>query len=92
MTRTHIIAALLVVAMACAGLKTVLRTADDIATDLCMLFATDNAEDLAERYSMSPREWCAVKDNFQPFIDDVLKLRREQGIEMGARINGTPAE
>jgi len=91
MKPTYVLAVLGVV-VACAGFKSVIRTADDIASDLCVLFAVDNKSDIAERYNLTPQQWCAVKENFQPFIDDVLQLRRTQGVEMGVRLNGAPTE
>ena len=49
-----------------------LRTLNDAASVLCELFATDQGEALG----MSPVEWCSVKENLDPFLDEILAAQR----------------
>ncbi len=59
----------------CAGLKPILRTIDDVAQDLCLIFATENEDALG----VSPGDFCEAKDHLQPFIDQVLAAKQTAG-------------
>lgn len=63
------------VASSCSSFKSVARTADDAASILCELFAAENKEAVG----MSPEQWCALHDNLQPFIDQVLAAKQAAG-------------
>lgn len=64
----------------CAAIKNHARTVNDIASDLCMLVATENAEQLA---GLTPRQWCQIHENLQPFIDEVLAAKRSSETKVG---------
>jgi len=65
----------------CAGAKPILRTIDDAATTLCLLAA---AEQPSEKIGgMTPEQWCAIKENFQPFIDEALAAQKAAASRTG---------
>lgn len=68
-------AALVCVLAACAAVKPVLRTIDDVAQDLCMIFAAENEDALG----ISPGDFCEAKQHLQPFIDQVLAAKQTAG-------------
>ena len=70
----------------CAAVKPVLRTVDDAASILCELFATEHKAEL----KLTPQEFCDVKENFQPFIDQVLAAQRAAGDQVGTRLGLEP--
>ena len=49
-----------------------LRTLNDAATVVCELFAVDHEE----AFGMSPSDWCSVKENLDPFLDEILAAQR----------------
>lgn len=87
----------------CAGLKKVLRTADDIADAACELFGTENPEefeqhvrtalppgaalDEAEESGFDPSILCSIKEVVQPFIDDQLRLQQSTKASLRAGMN-----
>jgi hypothetical protein len=65
------------VLMACAAVKGVVRTLNDIAKDLCALTASEQLErDGAALDGLSVAQWCDIKENLDPFIDEVLKAQK----------------
>lgn len=56
----------------CAAVKQHARTVNELAEDLCMLVATENADQLA---GLTPTQWCALHENLQPFIDEILSAK-----------------
>ena len=74
---TKVFATILALTLAvggCAAFKKVVRSVNHIATDLCWIFAEDNADQLG---GLLPSEWCSVKENVDPFIDYVLRAQRD---------------
>lgn len=64
-----------IICISCAALKSTLRTIDDVATDLCMIVATE--QDPKDLQGMSPSQWCAIHDNLKPFIDAALSAKAD---------------
>lgn len=60
----------------CAMFKKVVRTIDDIASDACVLFATENADDLA---GLSPADFCDVRENLEPFVEYITRAQQTAG-------------
>jgi hypothetical protein len=59
----------------CSMFKSAAKTADDAASILCELFAAENQSAVG----MSPEDWCALHDNLEPFIDQVLAAKQAAG-------------
>lgn len=88
-----ILAGLAVLLPACAHLKDVLRTVDEIATEACELFAHDHPaefatlvqrtsprslpQDAGVGFKLDPRVLCAIKSVVQPFLDSQLRLQQD---------------
>lgn len=58
----------------CTAVKNVVRTIDDVASDLCLLTATEVPPEQLQGFN--PKEWCQVKEHLQPFIDEALSAQR----------------
>jgi hypothetical protein len=56
----------------CAATKSVARTLNDVARNLCMLTASDYGE---EKLGMTPKDWCDVRENLDPFIREVTSAQ-----------------
>lgn len=69
---------LIILGTGCALFKGALRTANDLATVMCEIFAEEHEEELA---GMSPKAWCGVHDHLAPFLDAVLSAEQVAGIE-----------
>lgn len=97
------IAASCALAPACATLKNVLRTVDDVAVIACELFAQEHpaefahlvrtvlpaaAVSAAERDGFDPRALCGMKEIVQPFIDDQLRLQKSRATGLRAGMGG----
>jgi hypothetical protein len=78
----NLIGLCLFVVWGCAGLAAVARTANDIARDACVLFATENKAALGASVG-SPADWCAVRENVAPFLDSILSAQRMSAQRMG---------
>jgi hypothetical protein len=63
----------------CAGVKTVAKTANDIAHEACSVFASAREQQLG----MSAADWCNLHANLEPFLDAVLSAERKAGISSG---------
>ncbi len=61
------------VVQSCDTLKDIGRTANDAAEILCELFAAENPEALG---GIDPIAWCSVRDNLDPFIEEILAAQR----------------
>ncbi len=67
----------LFVIVACSTVKGVVRTLNDIAKDLCTLTAGEQLErDSAALDGLTVAQWCDIKENLDPFIDEVLKAQK----------------
>lgn len=69
--------------VSCASLKPIARTVNDAATVLCELYGAENPE-LLDGASVS--DYCAVKENLDPFIDSVLAAKQS----LKASLNAEP--
>jgi hypothetical protein len=65
----------------CAAFKKTARTLNDAARVFCEVFASDNKGQLPD--GMSPREWCQIQKNLDPFIDTLLSAKPGLQREMG---------
>jgi len=70
----------LVIVASCGLLKDVGRTANDAAAILCELVAAEKPEELQ---GLSPQQWCAIHDNLQPFLDEVLSAQKAAAKKTG---------
>jgi len=61
----------------CGAVKPVARTINDVATVLCELYATENPNVISD--GLDPSQWCQVKRNIDPFIDEVLAAKHAVG-------------
>ena len=59
-------------ALGCATFKKVVRSVVSVATDLCWVVAAENTDKLG---GMTPAAWCAIADNIEPFIQEVLAAK-----------------
>jgi len=67
----------LLVIVACSTVKGLVRTLNDIAKDLCMLTASEQLErEGAALDGLTVAQWCDIKENLDPFIDEVLKAQK----------------
>lgn len=73
-----------VVFVGCASWKAVGKTADDAAAILCNLYAVENEDALG----LGPADFCAIKENLQPFIDQALAAKREAGFQLARETPG----
>jgi len=64
----------------CGLLKDVGRTANDAAAILCELVAAEKQQELQ---GLSPQQWCAIHDNLQPFLDEVLSAQKAAAKKTG---------
>lgn len=69
----------------CATVKHVARTINDAADIACTLFAADHE---AELQGLSPRQWCDIKRNFDPFLEEILQAQRAAGAKAGISSGG----
>lgn len=82
MSRMAIVLVLLVTG--CAATKAVVRSVNDIARQLCELTAAESGDKLG----MTPEEWCAVRENLDPFIREVTSAQSAASEKSGL----TPSE
>jgi hypothetical protein len=73
--------------MHCAAAKGVARTVNDAARILCELVAAEQPQD--ELAGLSPGEWCAIKKNLDPFIEEALKAQKAGAHRAGLRRAGS---
>lgn len=73
-----LISILLVCISACWA-KPALRTANDIAKQACETFAEARERQLG----ISKEQWCALRDNLDPFLSVILAAERKAGISNG---------
>jgi hypothetical protein len=64
----------------CATLKDIGRTANDAARILCELVASEQKESLN---GLSPKEWCDIQKNLDPFISEVLSAKQRSEDKLG---------
>jgi hypothetical protein len=64
----------------CATLKDIGRTANDAARILCELVATEQKESLS---GLSPKQWCDIQKNLDPFIREVLSAKQRSEEKLG---------
>lgn len=64
----------------CSIFKAAGRTINDAAMILCEIVVTDQIDQLS---GMSPKEWCAIHRNLEPFIDEVLTARKRTEDKLG---------
>jgi hypothetical protein len=76
-----VVFAAVVSVFACASLKPVAKTAESVATDLCVLYFGETSslsvEDVAKTF-------CETKEQLQPFIDELLAAKQAAGVKAGA--------
>ena len=87
----------------CAAVKSIARTADDIANAACELFGQEHpqeferlvrqvlplaAEQEAEADGFNPVVLCKVKEVLQPFIDDLLEQQSGMALGLQPETNG----
>lgn len=72
---------LAVALVGCAGAMPILRTIDDIGSNLCLLAASRQPED--KLGGKTAEEWCDIKENLQPFIDEALAAKRAASSRAG---------
>ena len=70
----------------CGFLKTVAKTADNIADDHCQMYAANHAEELA---SLTPEEWCGIRDNVKPFLDILLASQQQMELSGHPGLSGS---
>jgi hypothetical protein len=64
-------------------MKTVTKTANNIARNYCEehVYAVRSRLPSEQKYKLTPRQWCDIQQNIQPFIDiltlNEAKMRRE---------------
>jgi hypothetical protein len=79
--KPFIAAILAVTVIACgATIKDIGRTINDAADIACTLFAAEHTDALQ---SLTPRQWCDLKENFDPFLDEILSAQRAAGARLG---------
>lgn len=64
----------------CAALGTLM----DAARLLCNLTATEQSE--AELAGMTPAEWCAVRENLEPFVEEAKRAKMAAGKKAGLQV------
>lgn len=65
----------------CALFGPAVRTALDIARELCELTAAEQGE--GKLGGMSAAEWCAIEANIEPFVDEVLAAKNAASQKAG---------
>lgn len=65
----------------CRLIKPIARTANDIGLKACK--DTFGASDVELPKGMSLEEFCAIHENVQPFIDNILAAKRTVGTAQG---------
>jgi len=68
-----VILCIFILAVSCAQFKKAVRTINDVAGDLCLIFGEENPEELD---GLSPKEWCAIQKNLTPFVDVVTSVQK----------------
>ncbi len=72
---------LVVTLIACgASIRDIGHTINDAADIACTLFAAQHVEELNE---LTPRQWCDIKSNFDPFLEEILQAQRVAGAKLG---------
>lgn len=71
---------LIFIVASCGLLKDIGRTANDAAMILCELVAAEKQQELQ---GLSPQQWCAIHDNLQPFLDEVLSAQKAAAKKTG---------
>ena len=59
---------------ACAELVTAVKTVRTVADVLCEVVATE--QDPEQLDGLTPAEWCAIKENVDPFLDIVAVAKQ----------------
>lgn len=78
--KTVLVLSLVLVSACGAAVRDIGRTMSDAADIACVLFATDHQ---GEIQSLSPRQWCDIKHNFDPFLDEILAAQLAAGSRLG---------
>lgn len=78
--KTVLVLSLVLVSACGAAVRDIGRTINDAADIACVLFAADHEAELA---SLSPRQWCDIKRNFDPFLDEILAAQLAAGSRLG---------
>lgn len=93
---------LTLVTFACATLKNVLRTVDDVANVACELFGQQHPTEFAElvrqrapaqasqvdKPGFNVGALCDMKEVVQPFIDDALRMQTEKAASIRQSMSG----
>ena len=66
---------------ACALIKPIARTSNDVAGTLCEIVAAEQEPEALG--GMSVEDWCAIHDNVDPFLDIVLSAKAEAAEKAG---------
>lgn len=64
----------------CTLVRPVVRTVNDIARDLCTLTVMEQTDQIQ---GLTPAEFCEMRDNVAPFIDEIMAAKRTAGGELG---------
>lgn len=59
----------------CTGVKNVVRSVNDVARQLCELTASEAGQ--------SPKDWCNVRENLDPFIREVTAAQSAASAQSG---------
>jgi len=68
----------LAIVLNCAAIKTAIRTINDIAGDLCMVFAAEQVETDEDLDGFDPSFLCDIQKNIDPFIQ-LIKTAKPEG-------------
>jgi hypothetical protein len=75
--KSVIVLGTLLAMVSCAAVKGVVRTINDVAKELCLLTASEQLErDGAALDGLTVEQWCDIKENLDPFIDEILKAQK----------------
>lgn len=85
MKPTLITIALTLALIACATVKSVARTINDAADIACEIFGADHPDALQ---GLTPQQWCDVKSNIDPFLDEILAAQQRAGATLGVTSGG----
>jgi len=58
----------------CSSVKPILNTVNDAARIICELAAAEHAD--SERAGLTAQQWCAIRKNLDPFIEEALRAQR----------------